>query len=183
MFLHKESYRWAGSDATYQHRQCPLPKCSFLVRFRHWRLELDLPELDALQQHLLDSHDAEGRKRFASLLAHRGYHYETADVLCPVCPEINVFKTHAELKTHIVGSHFGCFRQTNAGEWTPYKSEGFFGEAFWYRDANVPGGWRVYKASPSELHEHRRTILSLWPVFSEFPVWADIKECSGARNL
>ena len=45
-------------------------------------------------------------------------------------------------------------------------------------DANVVWGYRVYEAFPRALHEHRRTILSLWPGFKDYLVWADIENCS-----
>ncbi|KAF3052953.1 hypothetical protein E8E11_005355 [Didymella keratinophila] len=138
-----------------------------------------ISKLDALQQDLLDTHDNKGRKRFASLLAQSGCHHETANVLCPVCLELNTLKTHEDFKEHLSHNHLGSFRLPDADEdtWSNY------GCAFRYKDANIPGGYRWYDAIPRKLHEHRRTILSLWPASSKYPVWADIQECSRARNL
>lgn len=106
------SVRDYRTSATVDCQQCPLPKRSFTIRL--WRN--DAPGLDAFQEHLLKGRDIKGRKRFVSLLAQRGYHYETADVLGPICSEVRILKTHGNFNEHLIDGHFGSFRLFEAGD-------------------------------------------------------------------
>lgn len=172
---------------TNSYRQCPIPKCGFHLRLHRY----GSPEsIDALPRHIRDSHDIHVRKRFASLLANRGYHYETGSPFCPICPNANIFDSHTEFKEHVVDDHLGCFRIPNDSEpasksywYSPfYRYRMSDSGALWHKNADVRSGCRVYEAIPRILHEHRRTILSLWPDFAEYPVWEDITKCSNVHT-
>lgn len=103
MCMHTYNIDWPGNDLTQRLRQCPLLKCSFYVRYV--RFSNSSGRLDTLRQQLLDNHDIKGRKRFASLLADRRYHHESADKLCPICPDFSSFKSHEEFRIHFLVDH------------------------------------------------------------------------------
>lgn len=141
-------------------RQCPLPRCGFRVR---------TSDLDNLQQHLLDSHDAKGRGRFASLLLDRGYDHASAGIVCPVCFDPKLITTHKDFEEHLVDNHCGTFRQ--------YEQRDYWLTTMWYYVHLGKRERRVYEGIPQGLRDHRRTILSLMPSFDSHPVWNDIKKC------
>lgn len=160
LIVHKGTRLSRGSDTMSTVRQCPLPKCSFRVRFG--RFARVFPALDALQQHLLDCHDVKGRKRLAPLLEERGYHYESANVVCSVCPEFSDFETHEDFRVHFLLNH--CLHPN-----MPTEGQLRAGERFWWGLCETAG--------IDKLREHRRTVLSLFPDFRSHPVWEDIERC------
>lgn len=157
MLLTKDILPLHYASAEYylsRYRQCPLPKCNFRIRYRIHDPRLDL---DELRDHMLNSHDLQGRMRFATYFLSRGYDPERIKMVCPICPDAGQFDTHEDIQTHFMNVH--C--------------------------SDVPKGMSVFKwgelrgcTVTDELRVHRRTILSLWPQFESHPVWNDIKSCS-----
>lgn len=134
------------------YRQCPLPKCSFRV---------PASSCGKLQQHLLDDHTLQGRKLSASVLASKGYHYESADIICPMCADASTFKTHEEFRVHALVNH--CPYHARPTE------EKLRADPLRY--------YSGFTDTPDELRKHRRTVLGLLFCFELHPVWEDIKRC------
>ncbi len=158
--LHNHCFVSANS-----YRGFPMPRCSFRVR---------VSALDSIQQHLLEKHDTKGRKRSASFLHARGYNYEFADIVCPICPDRHLFAIHDEFKKHLLNTHCGSYEHCSPGK--------VMHNCVW----KYPLQWRsdevrAYNSVPDELHKYRRTMLSLFPDFSKHPVWEDIKKCHSFR--
>lgn len=144
-----------GSLGDY--RQCPLPKCGFRTHCLG---------LVNLKQHLLDNHDLKGRKRFAIVLANQGYDFESANVLCPICSEGSLFETHEEFHHHVLISHCPHPDRLPGKDLYPRGRNT-------YPSVDYLDG---YEAT-SELREHRRAILSVWPNFLSHPVWGNVRKC------
>lgn len=135
-----------------KYRQCPLPKCSFRV---------PTSSCGKLQQHLLDDHTLQGRRLSASVLASKGYHYESADIICPMCADASPFETHDEFRVHVSTSH--C----------PHRARLTEDEL----RADPPFYFHGCKDTSDALRKHRRTVLSLLSPFQGHPIWEDIKRC------
>jgi hypothetical protein len=140
-----------GHIASYRH--CPLPKCGF---------HCHASSLEELQQHLMEKHEARGRKKSAHILADSGYDHRSAGVLCPICPVSNIFEKHVCFVEHFRTDH--CQDPSTesvvaVGEWDDLR--------------------RVYlegcEVFPNEVFERRRTVLRLWPGFKYHPLWDDLR--------
>jgi hypothetical protein len=147
-----------------RYRQCPLPRCNFRTQAP--------TGLDSLRDHLLKDHNSKGRRMHASLLASRGYDHESANIVCPICTERTTFDEHTEFGFHFLEMHCPNLTADNSGprcdtEINRAVEKGNTYFWFWERQK-----WGVIT---DEHRRHRRTILSLLPMFSSHPVWDDIR--------
>ena len=147
-----------------RYRQCPLPRCNF-------RTQTTSSGLDRLRDHLLKDHDPKGRRMYASLLANRGYDHESANIVCPICTEGTAFDEHKEFGFHFLEMHCPNLTADNSGPGcNPEINQAMEGSTylrFWERQKRG--------VITDEQRKHRRTILSLLPMFRSHPVWDDIK--------
>ena len=147
-----------------KYRKCPMPRCKFCIA------DVRSQSLDVMQAHLLEEHDALGRKKFAGVLALGGYHYEDVKILCPICPGANFFEDHRDFYAHFLIQHRpGATSPSHDTLGSLYRGYGNRAATHALREAQI---------IPDEVHEHCRTILSLWPDFEDHPVWDDVKRCS-----
>lgn len=175
-----------------KHRKCPMPKCKFgLANVR-------VQSLDLLQDHLRNEHEARGRKKFAYLLAEKGYTHDNVHVNCPVCPG-EKFEHHADFYRHFLSQHIPLDakcplcptkdvlnskeKETHLIFHQKYDVEQFIDKALptmaqAYGNAAVTAALRSCLEVPCEVRENRQTLLSLWPDFEDHPVWDDLKKCS-----
>lgn len=174
MFLTRDLlplHRHAGNHTSTEYgslnryRQCPLPRCNF--RFPS-------SDLDSLRGHLLKDHDPKGRKMYAPLLASRGYDHESAKVVCPICTEGTIFDKHKEFGFHFLEMHCPNLSAVNPD----LLSDPEINRAVETGAANLWFfGRQKWGVITDEQRKHRRTILSLLPVFKGHPVWRDIEKC------
>ena len=161
---------WSPSkcDKIARYRTCSMPRCSFKVYFRKSEA------MDGLISHLLEKHDLKQRNHFANLLRQRGYDAQTGGIPCPICPAIGCFLTHKDFYEHFMQVHFHgpvC--------------------GFHYHSESCPPncysrGFRARLSRctmmPDEVKPHRRTILRVWPDFSQYRVWDDIERCTPSAD-
>jgi hypothetical protein len=164
--LHRHSRFQTLADyySLSRNRQCPLPRCSFRTR-------TSSSGLDRLRGHLLKDHDPKGRKMYASLLASRGYDHESANIVCPICTEGTAFNEHREFGFHFLEMHCPNLSAVSSDpRCDPQICRALEGRVFLWL-------WEQQKwgTITNEQRKHRRTILSLLPVFGDHPVWNDIR--------
>jgi hypothetical protein len=162
-----------------RYRQCPLPRCNF-------RTPISSSGLDRLRGHLLKDHDSKARKLYAPLLASRGYDPKSANIVCPICTEGTAFNEHKEFGFHFLEMHCPNFsvdstgprcdllinsamKAGHSGLWSSRDSRPWL--PLWERRERQR--WGVVT---DEQRKHRRTILSLLPLFGDHPVWEDIQK-------
>ncbi|KAJ4340454.1 hypothetical protein N0V87_002438 [Didymella glomerata] len=139
--------------------------------------------LDNLQAHLREAHDTRGRQKFADTLATRGYNFEHAEVICPLCPEASLFKCHEDFCEHFVVEHCPDVSERfidieNFDEQGEMRMKEVFPSLFrGYGNGNTLRAMRECKVVTDEVRIHCRTILSLWPDFEDHPVWGSLKTC------
>ena len=98
----------------------------------------------------------------------RGYEYESAAVICPLCPDLSVFDTHRNLQVHFLKGH--CFNpdmlsddqldHINQGSHPKYACE-------WCTSTRIRllEYLRGCKVGSEDLRKHHRTLSSVWPQF------------------
>ena len=163
--LHHQVRHYASTnyDSLNRYQQCPLPRCNFRTR-------TSTSCLDRLRDHLLEDHNPKGRKMYASLLASRGYHHESANIVCPICTEGTAFSEHKEFAFHFLEMHCPNSSAVNSDPRSdPKTNEAVEEEHYSY--------WFPWGTITNEQRKHRRTILSLLPGFRYHPVWTDDKHC------
>jgi hypothetical protein len=160
-----------------KHRKCPMPRCKFSIT------DVGSRSLDNLQAHLRKAHDTRGRQKFADTLATRGYNFEHAEVICPLCPEASLFKCHEDFCEHFVVEHCPDVSERfidieNFDEQGEMRMKEVFPSLFrGYGNGNTLRAMRECKVVTDEVRIHCRTILSLWPDFEDHPVWGSLKTC------
>lgn len=148
-----------------EYRDCPLPKCPYRIYLRRGDRSLD-----PLQRHLLEHHDSKGRSNFAGRILERGYDATTGEIVCPVCLERGKFSDHSKFYHHFFEAHY---------HGPPVKVDAT-------TTISPLSGWgngdtetlRACTLVPDEVRQCRRTTLSLWPHFENYPVWDDVKHPS-----
>ncbi|KAJ4380019.1 hypothetical protein N0V86_004326 [Didymella sp. IMI 355093] len=139
--------------------------------------------LDNLQVHLREVHDTRGRKKFADVLAARGYHFEHAEILCPLCPDCTLFEYHEEFYKHFVVDHRPDVSEpfvdiVESFEKDQRQTRKIFPSLHrGYGNGNALRALRECKLVTDEVKVHCRTILSLWPDFEDHAVWSSFKGC------
>jgi hypothetical protein len=167
--MHDRMYH-STSALLGSYRTCPLPRCSFKVNVssNSWIAKEKLTKLDMMQHHLLEKHDGKARAHYPNLMEQRGYDARTCEVVCPVCTSNRRFSGHKEFAEHFMQTHFhgpACEEHVNGSCSETCISRGPF--------------WLLKQCTcvPVEVHQHRRTILRIWPGLGNYPVFEDIK-CS-----
>jgi len=157
------------------YRTCPLPRCPFKVYHRaSWdSFTLHEQALGKLQAHLSEKHELKQRADCSNLLARSAFDFETARLICPLCPSLGIFPSLGSFHEHFFQDHF---HGPVCGGSSFTHNSGFCEETCPYRSIR----FRLVKCSaiPREIREHRRTILRILPQFEFYPVWEDIK-CRG----
>jgi hypothetical protein len=174
IFAVHDRRRYVINGALNFYRTCPL-RCSFKVRVpKIWTiaggLTVMLKRMDTLQYHLLEKHDLRERRNYTNLLEQKGYDARTCEAICPICTPKCKFSDHEEFKEHFVQTHFlgpAC-SEHDSDKSCPIQCHG--------RDQRS----RLTNCTsvPDEVRQHRCTILRLWPMFGNHPVWEDIM-CPG----
>jgi hypothetical protein len=144
----------------YFYTTCPLPRCSFKVHI----CSLDWSQ--KLQNHLREKHDTMERGHYTNLLHGRGYDAQSGECLCPICPSGLHFSNINDFIEHFMHVHFEgplCYNHTDGS-----CVKNCYGRKASYR-------LRRCTSVPEEVRKHRRTILRIWPEFTCYPVWSDIK--------
>lgn len=151
-----------------KYRQCPFPKCNFRTR-------TSSSAMDRLRDHLLKDHDPKGRKMYAPLLASRGYDHESANIVCPICTEGTAFDEHKEFGLHFLEKHCPHLSVGNSN----VRCDPQICRAIEDGDPKI-WEWQSQRQKwgviTDEQRKHRRTILSLLPIFGGHPVWEDIEK-------
>jgi hypothetical protein len=153
------------------YRQCPFPICGFRVRWK----PLVTGCLDSLKQHLLEKHNIKQRDLIAGQLKRIGYNATTCNIICPICPPPCQFVTHEDFYQHFMQNHFHGPACGVHGDGP--CSMGAAGELDTTTCDEQEDLRRLPQCTwiPDEVRLYRRQILSLWPSFSEYPVWDDIQ--------
>lgn len=160
-----------------KHRKCPMPRCKFSIA------DVGSKSLDILQIHLRDVHNTRGRKKFADVLAARGYHFEHAEIICPLCPDSTLFEHHEDFYKHFIVNHHPDVSKPFVDIVRSFENEPArlrevvpsLGRG--YGNGNASRALRECKLVTDEIQIHCRTILSLWPDFEDHPVWNGFKSC------
>lgn len=141
-----------------EYRKCPIPRCKFRIF-----IGKNGSTLDALQDHLRSSdHPRMSRLTFQERLLDRGYDALSGDIVCPIC-RAATFSRHADFYNHFAEVHLHMpVAETSQlpcchSSWSRYH-----------------GPFSRYGVVSNEVLENRRTILSLWPLFYQHPVWNDL---------
>jgi hypothetical protein len=160
-----------------KHRKCPMPRCKFSIT------DAGSKSLDNLQVHLREVHDTRGRKKFADVLAARGYHFEHAEILCPLCPDCTLFEHHEDFYKHFVVDHRPDVSEPFVDVVVSFeKGQRQTRKIFpslhrGYGNGSALRALRECKLVTDEVQVHCRTILSLWPDFEDHAVWGSSKGC------
>ena len=163
MAIHAEHTHGIKSLRLNLYRDCPLPKCPYRIYHAYG----NGGSLDPLQEHLINKHDATGRKKFTDRIRERGYDAATGEIICPICLGKARFADHSSFHHHFFAAHFD-------GPATGVDESGNILPS--YRHVELTGeALRSCTFVPDGVRQCRRTILSLWPKFSEHPVWEDVK--------
>lgn len=152
------------------YRTCPMPRCSFKVYVpREWVRPAG--RMTLLQEHLLEKHTPQTRAHFSDLLARRGYDARTCELICPICSPPSHFKNSGDFENHFMHTHFHgpvCSRHEDGSCEATCLPQNY---------------WRLLVCISvlDEARQHRLAILRIWPLFINYPVWADIR-CRGRRD-
>lgn len=155
--------KWVYHSGLYTlntYRKCPIPRCKFRIHMSE-----EHSPLDALQDHLRSDHPRKTLLTFQARLVERGYDALSGDIFCPICPDFAKFSKHMEFYRHFAGIHLHMPDTLISGI---RCHSHFHGSVYDFLSKS--------RHVPYEVREHRRTILSLWPMFIVFDaVWDDIR--------
>jgi hypothetical protein len=162
-----DGYQHRSLARLNEYRDCPLPKCPYRIY-----LGRQGASLDPLQAHLINKHDAKGRQNFTGRIRERGYDAATGEIICPLCPGETRLADHSSFYHHFFVAHFdGPVMSVDASDNIPACLKNRYGKAGW-------NGFAGCTSVSDGVRQCRRTILSLWPNFADYPVWEDVKACS-----
>jgi hypothetical protein len=150
------------------HRDCPILRCPFRINtFKE-------STLDGFQLHLVTEHSPRVRADHTSLIGSRGYDAATGNVVCPICTKHFQYPGHFAFYCHLFDVHLHVPVLWEASK-RDINSDRSFNHiaSMGRRSIHIHLMMRGY--ATKEIHQHQRTILSLWPLFEAYSVFDKIR--------